>query len=155
MKKLTMNLIGLFAALPILGGSLTVGPDYKRPTNSVASQYKTESLGDWKAGQPLDHVPKGAWWEIFGDVTLNDLQRRATEANAWGRSGLNVWVPVADETAAVVALRDAGFAVAPGRAYSFHGHQGIRISTPRLDPKLADAVAEAVAQSSGPASPPI
>ncbi|WP_205326215.1 aminotransferase class I/II-fold pyridoxal phosphate-dependent enzyme [Glycomyces sp. YM15] len=75
--------------------------------------------------------------------------------NAWGRSGLNLWVPVADETAAVVALRDAGFAVAPGRAYSFHGHQGIRISTTRLDPKLAEAVAEAVAQASGPASPPI
>ncbi|WP_353895346.1 aminotransferase class I/II-fold pyridoxal phosphate-dependent enzyme [Glycomyces tritici] len=75
--------------------------------------------------------------------------------DVWGRSGLNVWVPVADETAAVVGLRDARFAVAPGRAYSFHGHQGIRVSTARLDPSLAEAVADAVAQSSGPASPPI
>jgi hypothetical protein len=66
-----------------------------------------------------------------------------------------VWVPVADETAAVVALRDAGFAVAPGRAYSFHGHQGIRVSTSRLDPRSAPAVADAIAQSSGPAAPPI
>ena len=79
MKTIALLSLGIFAALPTLAGSLTVGPDYKRPTNGVASQYKAESLGEWKEGQPLDHVPKGAWWEIFGDETLNDLQRRATE----------------------------------------------------------------------------
>ncbi|MEU6861493.1 aminotransferase class I/II-fold pyridoxal phosphate-dependent enzyme [Glycomyces sp. NPDC046736] len=73
----------------------------------------------------------------------------------WGRSGLNVWIPVADETAAVVSLRDAGYAVAPGRAFSLHGAQGIRICTSRLDPAAAPAVAEAVARASGPASPPV
>ncbi|MCD0446081.1 aminotransferase class I/II-fold pyridoxal phosphate-dependent enzyme [Glycomyces sp. A-F 0318] len=73
----------------------------------------------------------------------------------WGRSGLNVWIPVADETAAVVALRDAGYAVSPGRAFSFHGDQGIRISTARLAPGLAPAVADAVAAASGPAAPPV
>nr|WP_245595352.1 aminotransferase class I/II-fold pyridoxal phosphate-dependent enzyme [Glycomyces tenuis] len=75
--------------------------------------------------------------------------------HVFGRSGLNLWVPVADETAAVVALRDAGYAVAPGRPYSLHGHPGIRISTARLDPALAPAVADAVATAAGPASPPI
>nr|WP_240037493.1 aminotransferase class I/II-fold pyridoxal phosphate-dependent enzyme [Glycomyces paridis] len=73
----------------------------------------------------------------------------------WGRSGLNLWVPVADETAAVVSLRDAGYAVSPGRAFSFHGDQGIRISTARLSPEEAPAVADAVAQASGPAAPPV
>lgn len=73
----------------------------------------------------------------------------------WGRSGLNLWVPVADETAAVVALRDAGYAVSPGRAFSFHGDQGIRISTARLDPARAPEVAEAVARASGPVAPAI
>jgi multidrug efflux system outer membrane protein len=62
-------------------GLLTVGPDYKRPTNSVAANYKAADLGAWKEGQPLDHVPKGNWWEIFSDETLNDLQHRATDAN--------------------------------------------------------------------------
>nr|WP_231492565.1 aminotransferase class I/II-fold pyridoxal phosphate-dependent enzyme [Glycomyces sp. NRRL B-16210] len=75
--------------------------------------------------------------------------------DVWGRSGLNLWIPVADETAAVVSLRDAGYAVAPGRAFSFHGDQGIRISTARLDPAHAPAVAEAVARASGPAAPPV
>jgi multidrug efflux system outer membrane protein len=81
MKIVTSLTLGILAALPTFGGSLTVGPDYKRPTNNVAPNYKAESLGEWKQGQPLDHVPKGAWWEIFGDETLNGLQRRAAEAN--------------------------------------------------------------------------
>jgi multidrug efflux system outer membrane protein len=81
MKTVTSLTLGILTALPAFAGSLTIGPDYKRPTNSVASHYKAESLGEWKEGRPLDHVPKGAWWEIFGDETLNDLQRRATAAN--------------------------------------------------------------------------
>lgn len=81
MKALTLNLVGLFSVLPALAGPLTVGPNYQRPTNNIATHYKAESLGEWKEGQPLDHVPKGAWWEIFGDETLNELQGRATEAN--------------------------------------------------------------------------
>jgi multidrug efflux system outer membrane protein len=58
-----------------------IGPDYKRPTSAAPAQYKAEALGSWKEGQPLDHVPKGEWWEIFADEVLNDLQRRAAEAN--------------------------------------------------------------------------
>jgi multidrug efflux system outer membrane protein len=82
MKTLSLSSLGILVlTMPVFGGTLTVGPDYKRPTNSVATQYKAESLGDWKEGQPLDHVPKGTWWEVFGDETLNDLQRRATGAN--------------------------------------------------------------------------
>jgi len=81
MKTFAYLSLGIFAVLPAFAGALTVGPDYKRPTNNIAPHYKAELLGDWKEGQPLDHVPKGAWWEIFGDETLNDLQRRANEAN--------------------------------------------------------------------------
>jgi multidrug efflux system outer membrane protein len=29
----------------------------------------------------LDHVPKGVWWEVFNDATLNGLQDQAAEAN--------------------------------------------------------------------------
>ncbi|GAB3230509.1 aminotransferase class I/II-fold pyridoxal phosphate-dependent enzyme [Glycomyces halotolerans] len=75
--------------------------------------------------------------------------------SAFGTTGLNLWVPVADETAAVIALRDAGYAVAPGRAYALRGDQGIRVSTGRLDPDIAPAVAEIIASAAGPAAPPV
>ncbi|THV43579.1 aminotransferase class I/II-fold pyridoxal phosphate-dependent enzyme [Glycomyces buryatensis] len=75
--------------------------------------------------------------------------------DVFGRSGLNLWVPVADETGAVIALRDAGYAVTPGRSFSFHGDQGIRVSTARLDPKDAPAVAAAIASAARPSVPPV
>src|ERR1043166_1393172 len=75
----TVPVSGLLAFLFLSG--CAVGPDYKRPTGAAPTQYKAEALGWWKEGQPLDHVPKGEWWEIFADDTLNDLQRRAAGAN--------------------------------------------------------------------------
>ncbi|HEY2951464.1 MAG TPA: efflux transporter outer membrane subunit [Verrucomicrobiae bacterium] len=62
-------------------GLLTVGPDYKPPTNSVPAIYKAVELGAWKEGRPLDHLPKGNWWQIFGDAGLNELESQAVQAN--------------------------------------------------------------------------
>ncbi|HEX5542533.1 MAG TPA: aminotransferase class I/II-fold pyridoxal phosphate-dependent enzyme, partial [Micromonospora sp.] len=67
---------------------------------------------------------------------------------AHGHTGINVWVPVRDETRAVAALRDAGYAVAPGALYRLATDPGIRITVSPLDDEdiqpLADVVAEAV-----------
>jgi hydrophobe/amphiphile efflux-1 (HAE1) family protein/NodT family efflux transporter outer membrane factor (OMF) lipoprotein len=59
----------------------TVGPDYKSPTNAVPPNYKAVDFGNWKQGRPLDNVPKGNWWEIFGDTNLNVLESQAILAN--------------------------------------------------------------------------
>ena len=75
--------------------------------------------------------------------------------HAFGRTGLNLWVPVPDETAAVLTLREAGYAVAPGRAYSLRGEQAVRVSTGRLDEAQADRIAELLASAAGPISPPV
>ena len=49
---------------------------------AVPAGYKsTNELGAWKEAAPLDNVPKGTWWEIFGDQTLNDLETEAAAAN--------------------------------------------------------------------------
>jgi multidrug efflux system outer membrane protein len=73
----------LLAGLALaLASGCAVGPNYVRPTTTFPATYKsTNDLGVWKEARPLDHVPKGAWWEIFRDATLNDLERRAAEAN--------------------------------------------------------------------------
>jgi DNA-binding transcriptional MocR family regulator len=66
-----------------------------------------------------------------------------------GRTGINVWVPVPDETRAVAALREAGYAVAPGALFRLASPPGIRITISPLAagdlPALAGAVAAAVA----------
>jgi hydrophobe/amphiphile efflux-1 (HAE1) family protein/NodT family efflux transporter outer membrane factor (OMF) lipoprotein len=60
---------------------LEVGPDYKPLTNSVPSYYKTMGSGKWKEGRPLDDLPKGSWWEVFGDTNLDALEVQALQAN--------------------------------------------------------------------------
>ncbi|MDY7090938.1 MAG: aminotransferase class I/II-fold pyridoxal phosphate-dependent enzyme, partial [Actinomycetota bacterium] len=50
------------------------------------------------------------------------------EVDAFGPTGINVWVPVADETRTVGMLRDSGYAVAPGSLFRVSSPPGVRIS---------------------------
>jgi DNA-binding transcriptional MocR family regulator len=65
-----------------------------------------------------------------------------------GRSGLNVWIPVPDETVAIPRLLSAGWAAAPGTRFRINTLPGMRITISNLDAAeidpLADAIAEAV-----------
>src|ERR1700734_299466 len=65
-----------------------------------------------------------------------------------GRSGLNVWIPVPDETVAITRLLSAGWAAAPGRRFRIAAPPGVRITVSSVDAdeidRLADAVTEAI-----------
>src|SRR5438067_4510414 len=77
MKRIAQTL-----ALAALATGCAVGPNYSRPKTALPPSYKsTNEVGAWKEAKPLDNVPKGAWWEAFGDETLNELERRTLEAN--------------------------------------------------------------------------
>jgi len=71
--------------------------------------------------------------------------------SAHGRSGLGVWVPLAEETTVVQQLAERGWAVSPGERFRFRTPPGIRITTTSLDPAdtpgLAAAISEAVTAS--------
>jgi multidrug efflux system outer membrane protein len=60
---------------------LAVGPDYQQPTNAIPQTYKAAEFGHWKIGATLDNVPKGNWWELFGDTNLNALETQTRQAN--------------------------------------------------------------------------
>ena len=70
---------------------------------------------------------------------------------AFGRSGLNVWVPVPDEEAAAQALLAGGFAVLTGARFRIKSPPAIRITTAALDPAEAPALAETLARALRPA----
>lgn len=90
--------------------------------------------------------------EAYGsrrDALIAALARRGVEAR--GRSGMNVWVPVPDETGAVARLLHAGWAVAPGARFRIGSPPGIRITVSTLAEEeiegLADSIASAVGSS--------
>jgi DNA-binding transcriptional MocR family regulator len=74
---------------------------------------------------------------------LRELTSRGIEAH--GVSGLNVWIPVPEETTAVQALLAAGWAVNPGARYRIATPPAIRITTAGLLPADAAALADDLA----------
>ncbi|WP_327366133.1 aminotransferase class I/II-fold pyridoxal phosphate-dependent enzyme [Streptomyces sp. NBC_01217] len=85
------------------------------------------------------------------DALVRALEKRGVEAH--GRSGMNVWVPVSDETGAVARLLHAGWAVAPGARFRTIAPQGIRITVSPLTEADIEQLADAVAAAAGPAKP--
>lgn len=69
---------------------------------------------------------------------------------AYGRSGLNVWIPVPDETGAVARLLHAGWAVAPGARFRLTSPPGIRVTVSTLGPAEAARLAAEIARAAGP-----
>ncbi len=80
MRGRTMNkAIGILFSITLLLGGCALGPDYEKPSLAVPEEYKANSL--WQDAAPKDHLPKGKWWELFGDPVLNDLEVQAAGAN--------------------------------------------------------------------------
>ncbi|MBB2942317.1 DNA-binding transcriptional MocR family regulator [Actinoplanes lutulentus] len=101
----------------------------------------------WQDPQVTDLVAEAARAYARRRDGLRDALR-AQGVLAFGETGINVWVPVPDEARAVAALRDLGYAVAPGSLFRIRSEPGIRITVSTLTdeevPILAWAVATAV-----------
>jgi DNA-binding transcriptional MocR family regulator len=64
-----------------------------------------------------------------------------------GRSGLNVWIPVPDETVCITRLLSAGWAAAPGTRFRIGSPPGMRITISGLSAADIDALADAIAEA--------
>lgn len=74
-----MNPLLILLTIIALAGCAPMGPDYRRPELETPSQFKESST--WKYARPADHLPRGAWWSVFGDATLNRLEDQAAANN--------------------------------------------------------------------------
>jgi DNA-binding transcriptional MocR family regulator len=70
------------------------------------------------------------------DALQQALRSRGIESH--GRSGLNVWIPVAHEDATVASLQESGWGVLAGDRFRIASARGIRVTIARLEP--ADAL---------------
>ncbi|MFD4768313.1 aminotransferase class I/II-fold pyridoxal phosphate-dependent enzyme [Streptomyces niveus] len=83
------------------------------------------------------------------DALVRALAERGVEAR--GRSGMNVWVPVAEETGSVARLLRAGWAVAPGARFRMASGPAVRLTVSAMAAEEIEAVADAVADAAGAA----
>jgi len=63
----------------VLLGGCSLAPKYRPPPPPEVTNFK--EAGDWMPAAPSDTAPRGAWWEPFGEPTLNDLERQLAESN--------------------------------------------------------------------------
>jgi len=92
---------GIIAALVALS-ACTVGPDYVRPNAPVPAQYKEAG---WKVGEPLDAIDRGAWWSVYKDPVLGDLERQIDISN----QNLKAAAAAFEQAEWIVAQARAGF----------------------------------------------
>lgn len=105
----------------------------------------------WSDGRAAAQLASAAAaYERRRRALLDALARRGLAPR--GRSGLNVWIEVPDEAAAVARLAEAGWAVRAGERYRLKTPPAVRVTTSRLDPQDAPAVAEALARAVAPSS---
>ncbi len=104
----------------------------------------------WRSGAVDSAEVARAYGERRGAL-VRALADRGVAAH--GRSGMNVWVPVGDETGAVARLLHAGWAVAPGARFRLEAPQGIRLTVSPLTPADVVPLADAVAAAVGPVAP--
>jgi outer membrane protein, multidrug efflux system len=74
----------LAAGAGVLGAALSLGacslaPHYEKPQTPKVEHFV--EAGDWMPAQPADGVPRGVWWQAFGEPTLDALEQRLSSSN--------------------------------------------------------------------------
>ncbi|MGW3951536.1 aminotransferase class I/II-fold pyridoxal phosphate-dependent enzyme [Streptomyces sp. NPDC004752] len=133
-------LTGDFVTVDRVRGRQRLGPGW------VSRLVQRAVVRLWTDGA-VDGPTVAAAYRARRDPLLDALAERGVRAH--GRSGMNVWIPVPDETGAVARLLHAGWAVAPGARFRLAAPPAIRITVSTLAEQetvpLADAVAAALA----------
>lgn len=102
-----------------------------------------------RASGAVDGPAVAAAYRSRRELLIDALAERGVRAH--GRSGMNVWVPVPDETGAVARLLHAGWAVSPGARFRLDAPPGIRVTVSTLTPAETAPLADAIASAVGPA----
>jgi DNA-binding transcriptional MocR family regulator len=130
--------------------SKSIGPDLRLAVMAgdavtVSRVEGRQALGTGWVSSLLQEIVAQLWADpaagrLFARAAQAYAQRRgylidglaARGVPARGRSGLAVWVPVADEPAVTGALLESGWAVAPGERFRIASPPAIRIGTGTL-----------------------
>ena len=128
-------LAGDEATVARVEGRLRLGAGW---VSTILQRLLVELWRDAEAAAAVDHAKR-----TYAQRRMA-LREALGSIDSLGDSGLNVWIPVADETSVVAGMREAGYAVAPGSVFRLASGPGIRVTTARLPPAEAPKVAAAI-----------
>jgi outer membrane protein, multidrug efflux system len=68
-------------ALLGFAGGCTVGPRYSRPAAPTPAPDAWKTQPPWQEATPKDSIPKGPWWQVFHDASLDAYEQQLLQAN--------------------------------------------------------------------------
>ncbi|SOD64047.1 transcriptional regulator, GntR family [Streptomyces zhaozhouensis] len=136
-------LTGDRATVDLVLGRQRLGPGW------VSRLLQRAAAHLWRTGA-VDPRRVAAAYDARRRLLLTALAERGVAAR--GGSGLNLWVPVPDETRAVAQLLRDGWAVAPGTRFRVASPPGVRLTVAALPEEETEALADAVAEAARPAA---
>jgi multidrug efflux system outer membrane protein len=68
----------LAAAMTVLAGC-SLAPPYTPPPMTLPTAYK--EVGPWTPASPADTAPRGDWWTVYNDATLDGLEQQIDRQN--------------------------------------------------------------------------
>ena len=117
------------SCLALVSAGCAVGPQYVKPSVPEAPTDAFKELQGWKAAQPSDELPRGTWWELFGDPQLNALEEQLTVSN----EDLKAAEARFREARAMIRVNRSSelptVSTAPAAAYARNGNTPISTST--------------------------
>lgn len=125
-------------------GRQAVGPGW---ASHLLQRIAAELMADDAVTEQLDRA--AATYAERRRALLTALADHGIAAES--ASGLNVWIPVPDETATVQALQAAGWSVAPGAPFRLQSPPAIRVTISSLKPAEAGELSAALAAALEPA----
>ena len=96
----------------LVAAGCAVGPNYHRPGAPVPQKFR-EAEG-WKPAAPREVESGSPWWSLFGDATLDDLEKQIDISNQTLKASEAAW----RESMALVSEARAGFFPAIGATAS-------------------------------------
>src|SRR5580692_5516486 len=112
-------LLAAAACAAALSGCLA--PRYVVPQVAAALPATYKEVGPWMPASPADAAPRGDWWTVYGDTTLDGLEQqieshnpdlalalaRYDEAQAYAAQARAALVPEIDLSGAATANRQS------------------------------------------------
>jgi outer membrane protein, multidrug efflux system len=74
-------LIPIFFATIMFATACTVGPRYSRAQAPAPAPDTWKTTPPWQEAAPKDAIPKGTWWGVFHDSTLDGYEQQLLQAN--------------------------------------------------------------------------
>jgi DNA-binding transcriptional MocR family regulator len=125
-------------------GRLAVGPGW---VSGILQRLVVDLLRAKGVQATLAHASR--LYRERREALLDALAEQGIAAT--GRSGFNVWVPVADEAHVTNALLQRGWAVTPGAPFRIEAAPGVRVTTATLEPAEGQEFAASLSAVLAPA----